>query len=143
MLGFVCKAGAGGRFSRVALSGLLVLVAAPHATAQPVRQVLVLQSVDRGNLVIDQFTGDFRVELDQRAERPVNVIQVVVGPTGFVRAPEQAVVDYIRSTFIDRPKPDLIMTVGGPRGGFRAQVSTAALSRHAAPVRGRRSTVSR
>ena len=81
---FVCPTGAGRRFSWVALTGLLVLGAAAHAAAQPVRQVLLLQSVDRGNLVIDQFTGDFRVELDQRAEKPVNVVQVVVGPTGFV-----------------------------------------------------------
>ena len=84
----------------------------------PVRQVLVLQSFDRGNLVVDHFTGNFRVELDQRAGQPVNVVQVVVGPTGFVGAPEQAVVDYIRSTFADRPKPDLIVTVAGPAAVF-------------------------
>ena len=67
---------------------------------------------------MDQFTGNFRVELDQRAEGPVNVVQVVVGPTGSVGAPEQAVVDYIRSTFVDRPKPDLIVTVAGPAAVF-------------------------
>ena len=50
--------------------------------------------------------------------RPVNVVQVVVGPTGFVGAPEQAVVDYIRSIFADRPKPDLIVTVAGPAAVF-------------------------
>ena len=48
----------------------------------------------------------------------MNVVQVVVGPTGFVGAPEQAVVDYIRSTFVDRPKPDLIVTVAGPAAVF-------------------------
>ena len=48
----------------------------------------------------------------------MNVVQVVVGPTGFVGAPEQAVVDYIRSTFADRPKPDLIVTVAGPAAVF-------------------------
>ena len=66
----------------------------------------------------DNFTGNFRVELDQRAGRPVNVVQVVVGPTGFVGAPEQAVVDYVRSIFFDRPKPELIVTVGGPAAVF-------------------------
>ena len=87
--------------------------------AQPVaRQVLLLQSFDRGNLVIDRFTGNFRVELDKRAEQPVNVVQVVVGPTGFVGASEQAVVDYIRSTFVDRPKPDLIVSIAGPASVF-------------------------
>ncbi len=100
------------------LSGLLVLGATANATAQPVRQVLLLQSVDRGNQVIDEFTGGFRVELDQRAEKPVNVIQVVVGPTGFVGASEQAVVDYIRSTFVDRRQLNLIVTVGGPAALF-------------------------
>ena len=64
------------------------------------------------------FTGNFRVELDQRAGTPVNVVQVVVGPTGFVGAPERAVVDYIRATFADRPKPDLIVTIGGPAAVF-------------------------
>ena len=65
-----------------------------RARLQPaVRQVLVLQSFDRGNLVLDHFTGNFRVDLDQRAGQPVNVVQVVVGPTGSVGAPEQAIVD--------------------------------------------------
>ena len=126
ILSFVRYTRAGRRFFRVALTGLLVLGAAGSAAAQPVRQVLLLQSVDRGNLVIDGFTGNFRVELDRRTEKPVNVIQVVIGATGFARASEQALVDYIRSTFIDRPKPDLIMTVGGPAAAlarkFRQQL---------------------
>ena len=91
---------------------------------------------------LDYFTGNFRVDLDHRAGTPVNVVQVVVGPTGFVGAPERAVVDYIRSTFADRPKPDLIVTCRRARGGIRAQVPTAALSRHAAPVCGCRSAIS-
>ena len=98
--------------------GLLVLGAASSEAQPAVQQVLVLQSFDRGNLPVDHFTGNFRVDLDQRAGRPVNVVQVVVGPTGFVGAPEQAVVDYIRSTFADRPKPDLIVTVAGPAAVF-------------------------
>ena len=97
---------------------MLLLGAAPSDAQPAVRQVLMLQSFDRGNLSVDQFTGNFRVELDQRAEGPVNVVQVVVGPTGSVGAPEQAVVDYIRSTFADRPKPDLIVTVAGPAAVF-------------------------
>jgi signal transduction histidine kinase len=103
---------------RAALACLLMLGPASGEAQPAVRQVLVLQSFDRGNLILDQFTGNLRVELDQRAERPVNVVQVVVGPTGFVGAPEQAVVDFIRSTFADRPKPDLIVTVAGPAAVF-------------------------
>ena len=83
--------------------------------AQPlVRQVLVLQSFDRGNQVLDHFTGNFRVDLVQGVGTPVNVVQITVGPTGFVVAPEQAVVDFIRSTFADRPKPDLVVAVAAP-----------------------------
>src|SRR5687767_2816951 len=101
-----------------ALAGLLMLAAAAAEAQSPIRHVLVLQSFSRGNMILDGFTGNFRVELDQRAEGPVNVVQIVVGPTGFVGAPEQAVVDFISSTFADRPKPDLIVTVAGPAAVF-------------------------
>ena len=95
------------------------MLVAASSEAQPVfKQVLVLQSLNRGNLVLDNFTGNFRVSLDQRAGQPVNVVQVVVGPTGFVGAPEQAIVDYIRSMYVDRPPPDLIVTAGGPAAVF-------------------------
>ena len=108
----------GSRLSCVALAFVLLLASAPSNAQPAVRQVLLLQSFSRGNVAVDQFTSNFRVELDQRAEGPVNVVQVVVGPTGSVGAPEQAVVDYIRSTFADRPKPDLIVTVAGPAAVF-------------------------
>jgi signal transduction histidine kinase len=97
---------------------VLLLSAAPSDAQPAVRQVLMLQSFDRGTFAADQFSNIFRVELYRRATEPVNVVQIVVGPTGFVGAPEQAVVDYIRSTFVDRPKPDLIVTVAGPAAVF-------------------------
>jgi len=100
------------------LGGLLVIVAASSEAQTPVKQVLILQSLDRGNLVLDQFTGEFRINLDQRVARAVNVVQVVVGQRGFVTAPEQAVVDYIRSMYADRLPPDLIVTTGGPAAVF-------------------------
>ena len=60
ILRFVCNAGAGRRFPCVVLTGLLVLGAAANGAAQPVqKQVLVLQSVDRGNIVVDHFTDEF------------------------------------------------------------------------------------
>ena len=111
--------GASRRLRRVALSGLLLLLAAAASEAQhATRQVLVLQSLDRGNLPVDQFTGHFRVELDKRAETPVNVVQVMVGPIGFVAASEQAVLTYIKSIFIDHPDPHLIVSIGGPAAVF-------------------------
>ncbi len=99
----------------VAQACLLMLIHGPASGASqpPVRQVLLLQSLDRGNIVLDHFTGALRVGLDQRAARPLNVIQVVVGPIGFVGAPEQAVVNFLRSTYADHPKPDLVVTTGG------------------------------
>ena len=102
----------------IALTFLLCLGAASSEAQPAIRQVLMLQSFDRGTVTVDQFTSNFRIELDRRATEPVNIVQVVVGPTGFVAAPEQAVVDYIRSTFVDRPKPDLIVTVAGPAAVF-------------------------
>jgi signal transduction histidine kinase len=102
----------------VAIAALLV-VSGPSIEAQPpVQQILMLQSFDRGSLPVDHFTGNFRVDLDQGTDRPVNVVQIVVGPTGFVGAPEQEVVDYIRSTYADRPKPELIVSVAGPAAVF-------------------------
>ena len=114
-----------------------------RTTLQPaVRQVLLLQSFDRGNLSIDYFTGNFRVELDQLAGSPVNVVQVVVGPSGSVGAPEQAVVDYIRGHVRRSSQAGPHRDGRRSCGGVRAPVSTSTLSRHAAPVRGRRSAVS-
>ena len=106
------------RLQVASLGGLLVIAAATSQAQSPIEQVLVLQSLDRGNLTLDHFTATFRVSLDQRAGKPVNVVQVVVGPTGFIGAPEQAIVDIIRSMYADRPPPDLIMTVGGPAALF-------------------------
>jgi len=100
------------------LGGLLAIGAATSEAQPPVKHVLVLQSLDRGTLPLDHFTGGFRVDLDQRIGQPVNVIQVVVGPTGFVGAPDQDLVDYIRSIFAGRASPDLIVTAGGPAAVF-------------------------
>jgi len=106
------------RWRHAVLACVLAFGAARGEAAPVVRHVLLLQSFDRGNLALDSLTGGFRVELDRLAGSPVNVVQVVVGPTGFVGAPEQAVVDYIQATFADRPKPDLIVTLAGPAAVF-------------------------
>ncbi len=102
----------------VALAGCLLFCAFSGKAQSPVHQILILQSFDRGTLSIDYFTGNFHVDIEQRAGRPVNFIQIVVGPTGFVGAPEQAIIDYIKATFADRPKPDLIVTTAGPAAVF-------------------------
>ena len=97
---------------------MLVIGAATSDAQSPVKQVLMLQSLERGNLTLDHFTGEFRMSLDQHVGKPVNVVQVVVGPTGAVGAAESAVLDYIRSMYADRPPPDLIVTVAGPAAVF-------------------------
>ena len=101
-----------------ALAGVLVLATASSAAAQTVQQILLLQSFSRGNLTLDSFTANFRVELDRLAGSPMNVVQVVVGPTGFVGASDPAVVDYIRSIFAGHRGPDLIVTVSGTAAAF-------------------------
>jgi signal transduction histidine kinase len=109
------------RFSRGALTGLLVLLFALSSEAQDaraVRQVLVLQSLDRGSLVFDSFTANFRAALQARAGEPVTVTEFVVAPAGFTEAPEKPIIDFLRSAFAGRPRPDLIVTVGGPAAAF-------------------------
>jgi len=113
----VCRSGASRRLSRVVLIGLLLLVAASGEAQPEARQILVLQSSNRGNLSLDSFFANFHVDLEERAGE-VNVVQVVVGPSGFVVAPELAIVDYIRSTFVNHSPPDLIVTIGSPAAAF-------------------------
>ena len=102
------------------LTGIDTLASVAGAAEPPVRQVLLLQSFHRGILVVDHFTGDFRVELDQRpGEQAVNEVQLGVGPTGFVGAPEQGARSYSpRSTYAGRPPPDLIVAIAGPAAVF-------------------------
>jgi signal transduction histidine kinase len=83
-----------------------------------VRNVLLLQAFDRGNLTVDSFTGYFRFEVDQRTAGPVTWTQFVVNPSGFDEIPEKAIVDYLQSAFVDRPEPDLVITIGGPAAAF-------------------------
>ena len=96
---------------------MLVLLANLPANAE-VRQVLLLQSFDRGTLPLDRFTERFRIEVDQAAGEPVTFTQFVVSPAGFDTAPEQAIVDFLRAAFQGRADPDLVVTVGGPAAAF-------------------------
>jgi signal transduction histidine kinase len=95
----------------------LALVAAP-CQAEPAKQVLLLQSLNRGHLALDHFTGLFRAGLDRRTGNPVNLVEVTVAPTGFLEDSDLALVDYINSLYEGRPPPDLIVTAGGPSAVF-------------------------
>jgi signal transduction histidine kinase len=120
----ISVAGANRRLCAGALAGLLLFAAAPVANAQaqestsPVQQILVLQSLQRGNLTQDHITNNFRVDVEERAGRPVNIEQVSVGRSGIVGASDQRNVDYIRSIYAGRPAPDLIVTIAGPASVF-------------------------
>jgi signal transduction histidine kinase/ABC-type uncharacterized transport system substrate-binding protein len=83
-----------------------------------VKQILLLQSLHRGNLAIDYETNNFRVDIEQRVSAPVNVVQVAVGRSELVGASDQRNIDYIQSIFAGRPGPDLIVAIAGPAAVF-------------------------
>jgi PAS domain S-box-containing protein len=95
----------------------MVLLCAAPAAGQ-VRQVLMLQSFDRGTVTLDTFTDSFRIALTQRSPQTVVFVQFVVNPSGFEVSPDRAIVDYLQTAFADRPKPDLVVTIGGPAAAF-------------------------
>ena len=108
----------------------LVLGAASSEAQPSVRHVLVLQSFDRGNLTLDSFTNNVRAELGPRAlKAPSTSFRSSAIPPGLVGASEEAIVDYIRSTFVAGPQPDRIIDGRRSRGSLRAQASTATGSR--------------
>src|SRR5262245_9494611 len=101
------------------LAGLLILLAAALGHASPpVRRVLLLQSMDRGSLIFDRITTDFRMALQGAAGGPVTVNEVVVTPAGFTEAPDQPIIEFLQSVFANRPRPDLIVTIGGSATTF-------------------------
>lgn len=108
------------RFPLSAASLLLLLIVCQPAHAQEPqeRRVLLLQSLDRGNLTMDELTGRFRLALERRSPVPVTVMQAVVNPSGFAATPEQPIVDYLSSTYVNEHKPDLVVTIGGPAATF-------------------------
>src|SRR5689334_19213894 len=110
------------RILRNGLAGVLIGLLLPQcAVAEgvpPVRKVLVLQSLDRGSMVFDKFTADFRAALQGRPRDPVTLVEFVVAPAGFTEAPEKPMIDFLQSIFADQQSPALIVTVGGPAANF-------------------------
>ena len=98
-------------------AGLLLTLLATSIEAAP-RHILVLQSLERGNLTLDHFTGHFRIELDRKSTEPLTFSQLVVNPGGLGVSPEKPIVDFLQSAFSARPKPDLVLTTGGPAATF-------------------------
>jgi len=106
---------------RHALAGILLLVLLPQGaaaeTAPAVRKILLLQSLDRGSMVFDKFTADFRTVLQERTREPITLVEFVVAPAGFTEAPGKPMLDFLQSIFADQA-PALIVTVGGPAAAF-------------------------
>jgi signal transduction histidine kinase len=115
----------GGRGLTVAtlMAGLL---AGPAWAAAPGRQVLILRSLDRGGIIFDRFTTTLRGTIAARSTAPVTIAQFELTPSEFVDHPEEPLISFLRSAFINGSKPDLVVTVGGPASAFarryRAQI---------------------
>lgn len=105
------------RYPACAAVILILLIVCPRVEAQ-VRRILVLHSLDRGNLTMDEVTGRFRLEIERRSPEPVTVMQAVVNPSGFATTPERPIVDYLSSTYVGEHAPDLVVTIGGPAATF-------------------------
>jgi signal transduction histidine kinase len=75
-----------------------------------------VQTFDRGSVVFDRFTAEFRIGLERRG--PVTFTEIAVAPAGFVEAPEEEVVSFLLGMFASRTRPDLMVTVGGPAAAF-------------------------
>jgi signal transduction histidine kinase len=107
--------------AHAALAILFLAGAAPIAAAQAgedgAQQVLVLQSLHRGNLTLDRINSNFRVEVEQRAGSPLSIEQVAVGRSGLAGPSEHRILDYVRSIYSDHP-PDLIVAIAGPAATF-------------------------
>lgn len=82
------------------------------------RQVVLLQSAERGNLVLDRFTAILRAQLGEHSAEPLTLTEVVVNPAGFSDSPEQAMVEFLVSAFAGRHRPDLVITTGGAAAAF-------------------------
>lgn len=96
----------------------MCVVLLASAAEAGVRHVVLLQSFERGNLVLDRVTALLRQQIEEGLEDSVNFTEFVVSPSGFDETPTQAIVDYIRSAFADRPAPDLVITTGGLAAAF-------------------------
>ena len=93
------------RWPRIRYGGwaaLLVVLLASSGEAA-VRQVVLLQSAERGNLVLDRFTATLRMRLGEHSSEPLKLSEFVVTPAGFGNLPEQAMVAFLRSAFRASP----------------------------------------
>ncbi len=97
----------------------LHLAFAASSAAQPgARNVLLLNSFQRGFPPHTEFTESFRTELSRRSSEPINFLEVSIQPGPLGPTPQEApIVNYLMSTLEGR-RLDLVVTVGGPAAAF-------------------------
>jgi len=101
-------------FSAAALL-LASIVAVP--SGGPPRHVLLLYSYER-EFASEAFAARFRADLTRESSAPIDFIEVALQPTPTsVRAPDDVIVEDLRSTF-DGRRLDLVVPMGGPAVTF-------------------------
>jgi signal transduction histidine kinase len=104
---------------RSIICAFLVTVACASSSAAQTaaRQVLLLNSFERGAAAENQFAGLLRSELARQSAQAINFFEVSLQPALAPDDPrEQPIVEYLRSTFGQRL--DLVVTLGGPAAEF-------------------------
>ena len=96
----------------------LLLTCASVATAQPrSRNVLMLNSFERGFAPQDTYAGIIRPALNQGSDEPINFFEASIRPAPFAPSfDDEPVVNYLRSSLAVRL--DLVITLGGPAALF-------------------------
>ena len=102
----------------ICLLWLTLAFASPSAGQSGARQVLLLNSFERGSAVENQFAGMLRTELGRQSPQPVNFFEVSLQPASLVpgNPQEGPVVDYLAHSFGNGL--DLVVTLGGPAAEF-------------------------
>lgn len=99
---------------------LSLAFASSGAAQTGARQVLLLNSFERGSAVENLFAGTLRTELGRQSPQPINFFEVSLQPVLAPEDPENPregpVVDYLLHAFGQRL--DLVVTLGGPAAEF-------------------------
>src|SRR5215831_15864499 len=104
--------------NRLLCAALLMLVLAPFGAAAGVpKRVLLLNSFGRVLGPFDVFNAGFRTELERQSRDQLEFDEVSLQLGQPSEASEATLVNFLLSTFADRP-PDLFVPIGGPASAF-------------------------
>jgi len=103
------------------VGALLAIFAAGGAAGAAPKQVLLLHSFGREFAPFNAVSENFRTELGQQLDDPVEFHDVALESARFEgEAPEGPLVDYLTALFA-RQRLDLVVTIGGPAARFGQQ----------------------